>query len=156
VIGPATRVIPESYAAALELVSVDASFYGFQIAAPLHEWPFYHPETGWHPTAVWALTDPVAIAAIDFRRPVAPTIAAAVHFAVRVDDVANAVRLTGRAYLAPGISLGATNAVNGDKVLRLDPPWPVAAEQRIEAQVRYQIGGGLGSFRITPVGGGAR
>ena len=41
VIAAATRLVPASYETTLQLVTAEHRYYGFEIAAPKHEWPFY-------------------------------------------------------------------------------------------------------------------
>ena len=48
VIGEDTRLVPCSYETTLQLVATDHRYYGFVIAAPKHEWPFYASGPGWH------------------------------------------------------------------------------------------------------------
>ena len=70
----------------------------------------------------------------------------------REDGLANGVRLSGVAHLGDGVSLGATNAMNGDKILPLAAPIPVRAGERLLCQVGYVMGGGLGTFAWRRVG----
>jgi hypothetical protein len=148
VVGPRTRLIPERYATSAELVEVDDRFYGYRIAAPIHDWPIYHhPASGWHPVGVRPLTERAEVSAVDFRRPVEPRVEHRLLLTATGDGCANALRLSGVAHLAPGISLGATNALNGDKILRLDTPFPLRAGERIAGRISYVMGGGLGMVR---------
>jgi predicted RNA methylase len=147
VIGPRTRVIPERYRTAIELAEADITFYGPAIAAPYHEWPHYAGgAAGWLPTATRPLTARVVVADVDLRRPVAPRIARAVALPAIASGMANAVRLSGAAELAPGLVLGPTNAFSGDKILPLATPFPVQAGEEVVGHVSYVMGGSLGSF----------
>lgn len=148
VIGPRTRVIPSRYQTCMELVEVDATFYGFTIASPLHEWPNYQRhEDGWLPVAARALTGRIAINDLDFERPIEPKVDRRLTFPGVADGLANAVRLSGETRLMPGRVLGATNALSGDKILRLPEPIPVRAGEPCSGRVTYTMGAGLGSFR---------
>jgi hypothetical protein len=147
VIGPRTRLIPERYATFLDLVAVDDDFYGFQIAAPIHHWStFLMPGSGWHPWRLLPLTDRAEVATIDFHCWTEPRVERALVLTATRDGIANAVRLSGVASLAPGLDLGATNALNGDKILLLSEPLPVRAGTRASCRVDYVMGGGLGTF----------
>lgn len=146
VIGPRTRLIPEAYATTVELVDVDQTFYGLTILAPFHEWPPYlRPADGWWPTNVRVLTHRAGLGHVDFRRPVAPLVDRTLELVGLRDGVANAARLAGVAQLARGLVLGQTNALNGDKILHLPTPLPVAAGERQSLRLRYVMGGGLAS-----------
>jgi predicted RNA methylase len=125
VITAATRLLPATYVTTLELVDADHRYYGFAIAAPKHEWPFYASGPGWHPT------------------PVATTSAAVV-----TARETNAVRLAGRIGLSARHALGPTHALNGDKILPIAPLRGVA---RATLRRRYRMGAGLGALELTCV-----
>jgi predicted RNA methylase len=125
VITAATRLLPATYVTTLELVDADHRYYGFAIAAPKHEWPFYASGPGWHPT------------------PVATTSAAVV-----TARETNAVRLAGRIGLSARHALGPTHALNGDKILPIAPLRGVA---RATLRWRYRMGAGLGALELTCV-----
>lgn len=146
-IGPRTRLIPERYRTFVDLVSVDDTFYGFRIAAPIHDWrTFLLPGSGWHPWRLRPLTDRVCVTAVDFGRPVQPRVERRLTLTATYDGIANGVRLTGVASLGHGLHLGATNAINGDKILLLPGPLPVCAGQRLSFCVGYVMGEGLDTF----------
>jgi predicted RNA methylase len=125
VITAATRLLPATYVTTLELVDADHRYYGFAIAAPKHEWPFYASGPGWHPT------------------PLATTSAAVV-----TARETNAVRLAGRIGLSARHALGPTHALNGDKILPIAPLRGVA---RATLRRRYRMGAGLGALELTCV-----
>jgi len=151
VIASHTTVIPASYTTCLDLVSVNDIYYGFSIAAPKHEWPFYNdPGSHWHATPVSSLTDRVAAADITFHDRIAAAVDTTVVLTGLRDGLANGIRVSGRLHLTDEIELGATNALNGDKIIDLNVPIAVHAGQSIPLRVRYRLGGGLGSFVATP------
>ena len=97
VITAATRLIPAGYETTLQLVSADHSYYGFEIAAPKHEWPFYASGPGWHPTPIEPASDVVTVSSVDFGAgPVAEQVAGEAELAVDPAANVNAVRLGGR------------------------------------------------------------
>lgn len=147
VIGPRTRLIPSGYVTSIELVAVETTFYGFAVAAPLHEWPNYGSgEPGWLPTIVRPLTDRQAIVAVDFSRLVEPDVDRTSRLMGIADGIADGIRLSGVARLAPGLELGATNTLNGDKILRLTEPVSVQTGALVTGQVCFRMGDGLGTF----------
>lgn len=147
VISACTRVIPDRYLTSVELVAVDDTFYGYAIAAPFHEWPNYaRSEQGWHATAVRPLTRRELVSDNDLCQPVAPSVERTVEFLAIGDGTANAVRLSGITQLVPGLRLGSTNALNGDKILRLPAPLPLCRGERVACRVSFDMGGGLGTF----------
>jgi hypothetical protein len=154
VIGATTRFVPERYTTFGELVAVEDVYYGFRIAAPKHEWPFYGgPDETWYRTAVTPLTARVPLARVDFRRPIDPAIAARVSLRGVAGGLANAVRLSGVFALSPRLRLGGTNAFNGDKLLHLDPPVTVRVGERPTLHASYTLSGGFGSLRYDVVDG---
>ena len=149
VVTDATRVIPGVYRTYLELVRSDHEYYGFQIRAPKHEWPFYgETGQGWHDTSVEAVSDRVLVGAYDFEAGwVAPEHRSIVSFST-VAPGANAVRISGEIRLMDGMVLGPTNAVNGDKILPLELVDQGASRS---FQVSFAMGQGLGTFTMEPV-----
>jgi predicted RNA methylase len=125
VITAATRLLPATYVTTLELVDADHRYYGFAIAAPKHEWPFYASGPDWHPTTV-ATTSAAVVTARE----------------------TNAVRLAGRIGLSARHALGPTHALNGDKILPIAPLRGVA---RATLRRRYRMGAGLGALELTCV-----
>jgi pyruvoyl-dependent arginine decarboxylase len=153
VIGPRTKLIPDRYSTSVELVDVDDKFYGFKVAAPFHEWPSYAlDESGWHRTRVRSLTKRVTIADLDFAGPVVPEVDRRVELSGITEGLANAVRISGAARLAPGLVVGPTNALNGDKILRLEEPIPVRVGHAFDARITFVMGGGLGTFALRREG----
>ncbi|MBX7133082.1 MAG: 50S ribosomal protein L11 methyltransferase [Fimbriimonadaceae bacterium] len=143
-----TRLIPSAYTTSLTLVDADNDFYGFQILAPKHEWPFYRqPNAGWYQTLVMDVSERVEICHVEFREPETERhVQRRVKFQVEPGRTANAVRISGVAQLSDSISLSATNSLSGDKVLSIEP-----VSGSADFDVSYIMGQGLGSFRLTPV-----
>jgi SAM-dependent methyltransferase len=146
VISRITRLLPAGYETTLQLVSADHHYYGFVIAAPKHEWPFFMSGPGWHPTPITAASDMVTVSNIDFAagavdEDVAGEIDVAVDPAARV----NAVRLAGRIALSTNHTLGPSHAVNGDKVL---PISEFCGVSRATLRWRYRMGAGLGALEL--------
>ncbi len=151
VIDSQTTVIPASYTTLVDLVCVDDVYYGFRISAPKHEWPFYRdPGAAWHATPIASLTNRLAVSHITFHERIAESVDTTVVLVGQHDGLANGIRISGRLYLADGVDLGATNALNGDKIIDLPAPIAVHAGQSIVLRVQYDLSGGLGSFVATP------
>jgi hypothetical protein len=148
VITAATRSIPFSYETFIELGFTDFKYYGYTVLAPKHDWPHYSDRSsGWLPTAFCPLTRPQRVRAVDLRRPIARDVEAAVPLQATDGGLVNAVRISARAHLVEGLALGATNALNGDKIVPI-PQTRVTRGQALEARVSYRMGGGLGSLRV--------
>jgi SAM-dependent methyltransferase len=146
VITRATRIVPERYETTLQLVTADHRYYGFEIAAPKHEWAFYASGPGWYPTTISAVSEAVPVRSVDFAAgPVDETVAGEIILEVDPAAVINAVRLTGRIGLGAGLTLGASHAVNGDKIL---PIPTVSGSRAVTLRWRYRMGAGLGSLRL--------
>ena len=150
VIGCRTRLIPDNYVTSAELVAVDDSFYGFRVAIPFHEWPNYaQGEAGWLPTDVRPLTQRTSVVAVDLCQTVEPVVDRRITMRGIADGIANGVRVSGTTRLAPGLILGQTNALNGDKILRLREPILVSAGALLVCRVSFVMGGGLGTFDVA-------
>jgi predicted RNA methylase len=122
IVGPPTRSSPRAYHAAIEIAYCDYSYYGFSIFAPRHDWPHLAVgQTGSTPSEFHPLSRPYTLKHVDFGRPIEPCIATTLHMDSRESGPVNALRLSGRAQLTHDLWLGATNAINGDKVLPLEP-----------------------------------
>jgi hypothetical protein len=145
VVAAATRLVPAHYATTLQLVHADHRYYGFAIAAPKHEWPFYAAGAGWHPTAVTAVSETVEAVQVDFTAPIDARVTGEAELALDPSREVNAVRLAGRIGLAAGHTLGPTHAVNGDKIL---PIRPVRGADRVRLRWRYRMGAGLGALEL--------
>lgn len=144
VIRAGTRVIPGSYETTLQLVTTDHEYYGFAIAAPKHEWPFYSTGPGWHATPVQGVGEVVTISRVNFAAgPVDEIVSGSTSLAVDPDVLINGVRLAGRVGLSPGRALGPTHSVNGDKVL---PIPSVSGSASVTLRWRCRMGAGLGSL----------
>jgi predicted RNA methylase len=146
VIAATTRLVPARYETTLQLVTADHRYYGFAIAAPKHEWPFYASGPGWHPTSIVAASDAVTVSSVDFTAgPVDEHVAGEVEVEVDPDVTVNAVRLAGRIGLTATHTLGASHAVNGDKIL---PVSEFSGASRALLRWRYRMGAGLGGLAL--------
>jgi SAM-dependent methyltransferase len=146
VVTAATRLIPAGYETTLQLVSADHSYYGFEIAAPKHEWPFFTSGPGWHPTPIEPASDVVTVSRVDFGAgPVAEQVAGEAELAVDPAANVNAVRLGGRVRLSDALTLGPSHALNGDKIL---PIGAFSGSPRARLRWRYRMGAGLGALEL--------
>jgi precorrin-6B methylase 2 len=145
VISATTRLIPAAYETTLQLVAADHRYYGFEIAAPKHEWPFYTGR-GWHPTTVTAESDVITATSVDFGAGYVEEDVTGER-EVELDPAArvNAVRLAGRIGLCADHALGPTPAVNGDKIL---PIRELSGVSRATLRWRYRMGAGLGGLEL--------
>jgi predicted RNA methylase len=149
VITAATRLLPATYVTTLELVDADHRYYGFAIAAPKHEWPFYASGPGWHPTPVATTSAAVVTASVEFAAgPIDEQVAGQIELEIDPSRETNAVRLAGRIGLSARHALGPTHALNGDKILPIAPLRGVA---RATLRWRYRMGAGLGALELTCV-----
>jgi predicted RNA methylase len=164
VIGPKTSVIPRQHETFIEIGFSEFNYYGYQVLMPKHAWPHYgrvdaRPDavghdscgpgagTGWLPSGFCALTGVARVNCVEFQRPLMRQVDHTLTLPALSSGVVNAIRLSSRAELCPGVTLGATNALNGDKVLPLEEAW-LCQGQSLRARVRYQMGGGLASLHV--------
>jgi predicted RNA methylase len=162
VIGPKTSVIPCQYETFIQLGFSEFNYYGYEVLMPKHAWPHYagvdaRPDaeggcgpgagTGWLPSGFCPFTRVARVNRVEFQQPITRQVDHTLTLQAVSSGVVNAVRLSSRAELCPGVTLGATNALNGDKVLPLEEAWLCQGES-LRARVRYQMGGGLGSLQV--------
>ena len=148
VIALTTRVIPERYD------TRGAGRGSEQLLRLLHrgtetQWPFYR-SSGDDAASVGGRSadERVAVASVDFRCLIAPAVTHHIMLTGRRDGVADGVRLSGRIQPAPAVVLGATSAMNGDKILRLKRDVRVSAGTPICLSIYCGLGQGLGSFLL--------
>jgi SAM-dependent methyltransferase len=146
-----TTVIPSHYTTSAQLVSTSFDYYGITILAPKHLWPFYDDES-WHPTETLPASDSVVVFEEDFAMgPLRTSVEENLHFARVPSGGANALRLHGTISLVGDICLGATNALNGDKVLPLDQPVFPDAHGGVALRVRWERGAGMHTFKAEVI-----
>lgn len=148
VITAETRLIPFRYETFIELGVTSFNYYGYKILAPKHDWPHYScQDNGWLPTEFHALSSPHCVGSIDFQRPIASGVDTSLSIKAKNNGMINAVRISARAHLAKGVILGATNALNGHKILPVEET-RITEGQVIQARVSYQMSGGLASLQV--------
>jgi predicted RNA methylase len=141
----ATRFIPEGYRTDLQLMWADERHYGHVIRAPQHVWPsFSAAGAGWTGLTAIERSQPVEIWSGRFADgPIEPEVHAELVVSVTPPGPVNALKLSGRVLLAGDLELGATNSMNGDKIL------PLGGEYDTDAAaltIGYGMGQGLRSF----------
>ena len=147
VIDARTRVIPCGYTTYIEPVYAESTYYGFRILAPQHDWPHYASAgSGWEPDPIVALADRRQVTHVDLGVKNCPEVRREVEFELSRAHPCNAIRLSGRITLAPGFELGATNSVNGDKIIAIEP---IESARALRLALSYVMGGGLGSLSIA-------
>lgn len=146
VIGKNTKVIPGSYKTFLQLIYTDNNYYGYQIFSPKHEWPFYkNKQTKWAQTSIKEVGTSIEVASIDFENgQINDKIDKTIEFLVNHKKV-NGIKISGKITLAPGIILGPTNALNGDKIIPFNQ---ISGMDRIKLRISYKMGKGLGNFKF--------
>lgn len=89
-----------------------------------------------------SLCDLQLLKVVDFTQPINSRVNTVISAHARQDGLINSVRISARAHLADGLILGATNSLNGDKIIPVEP-YEVREGQEVRAHVAYQMGGGL-------------
>jgi len=149
-INATTQFIPYRYTTSLQLVNTDNKYYGFTILSPKHEWPFYKSnDTDWYRTTISPVTNVVDINSVTFGNKIIDThIDTTVSFKRTSNLPANAIRITGKVYLSKEIIIDSCLALNGDKILSINP---VTELGEINMKISYERGGGLHSFQATQI-----
>jgi len=149
IIGANTKVIPQTYQTNLELVNDGSVFYGHQIKAPQHMWPYYNAtQNGWHSVEVTPMSDKVKVVSLDFgKRNNNQIVDKVLEFKVVGNgNPINAIRLSGLLTLTDGNELRDTNTINGDKVISI-PTYNVGHDGSVKLHITYKMGGGLATLQ---------
>lgn len=145
-----TRLIPSNYKTFLELVYTDNQYYGYYILSPKHEWPFYsNKNTGWYNSLIKPVSEKIEISSVNFYKGIiSEKVDKTIKFKLKKNIKANGVRLSGLINLTDKIKLRATNALNGDKIIPIDP---IKDTGIVTLRIRYHMGKGLKTLQITKV-----
>ena len=155
VIGPHTKIIPSRYDTFLEPGFSDFSYYGFKVLAPRHDWPYCTiNDPGWSVSEFRPLSDATLLHTVDFTQRIDSDVDRHICMRAHQDGLVNAIRFSAQAHLNGDLILGATNALNGDKVVSVQP-YRVLAGETLHVHVAYRMGGGLESLQVTVADGEA-
>ncbi|MEK7829805.1 MAG: 50S ribosomal protein L11 methyltransferase, partial [Acidobacteriota bacterium] len=145
VIGAKTRMIPERYEAFAEFGHVEFNCYGFQVPFPLHDWLYVEGSSGWQRLPFHPLTKPVKAFELWFNRYNDPAFKTKLRADSLTTGTVNAIRLSGVAHLTHDLTLGPTNAFNGNKVIPIDP-FAVQVGETVSLSLSGNWGRGLASL----------
>lgn len=141
-----TRFVPSGYATFVELVWMDEHFYDHVVKIPRHEWPFYSTQ-GWAELVVAERTTKAKVWSGSFNQgELQEEVDEVVSLQATAPGLANALRLSGVVTLAGDMKVGACNAMNGDKIL---PIQPIECSGETSIGIRYRMGGGLGTLEVS-------
>ncbi len=144
---PKTRAIPDGYATSVQLVRTDNDFFGFQVEAVRHDWPFYdHDQQAWAASRVMELAPPVPVWSGQLNgEPIDPAVKTIVP-ATGVGCQLNAIKITGTIEL-PGFGpFGQSPALNGTKIVPVSPPAGFDVDQLGHLEISYTMSGSFDSF----------
>lgn len=147
VITDKTSIIPFHYKTFVQLIFTDNNYYGYKIYSPKHEWPFYAKRnSGWFKTKIKPVSEALEIVSADFSLGVVEeNVSIVVQFKVNKGEKVNGIKISGLIQLSKSVQLGATNALNGDKIIPFDE---VEGLEIIKLKISYKMGGGLGNFKV--------
>lgn len=149
VVGGDTKVIPQAYETYLQLVNVENTFFGYKIAAPIHDWPYYAKDAEqWAQIKVEGVSEAQKVGYYNFETGQVPAeVDETLEFKLTSDLPANAIRISGTIHLTDDIYVGAFNTLNGDKVLPMDNL--SSADSTVRLRVSYEMSKGLGNLKVT-------
>lgn len=154
IVRPDTRVMPHHYEAHLTLGQMDFNFYGLELPFPIHDWPDLVDQSVWLPMPFQPRCDTVTAFTADLTAQLESTLDHTLQVLPQTTGTVNAVSLSGVAHLGGGVTLGATPAFNGRKLLPIEP-FEVVAGEPIQVRVTGVRGGssGLGRFAVRQLPG---
>lgn len=139
VIGPQTKIIPESYLGLVSFGHLNFEFYGLKIPFPIHNWPDLETENGWHEHSFTPHSEQMRAFNVVFCAPINPEFSLEVEFPSLLAGRINAVKLSGKIRLNEEHSLHETVAFNGEKVI------PIEVVDVVEGEtVRFRLWGTRG------------
>ena len=146
VIGQGTKIIPRVYETSVRLLEVKNDFYGFKIAAPKHDWPFYSLDANeWHQLEKDYVTPSQGLGRVDFEAGlVDPSVDQTLEFEIPAGKRVNSLELSGMSQLSSNVSLGPAHSYNGNKILYLDE---ISGPAKIKIRFSYEMSRGLGNFK---------
>jgi len=152
IVRPQTRVMPHQYDALLTLGQMDFRFYGLELPFPIHDWPDLVDQAVWLPMPFQPLCETTTAFTADLTTPLDSALDLTLAVTPQISGTVNAVCLSGLAHLGGGVTLGATPAFNGNKLLPIEP-FEVVAGQPLRVRVTGSRGGssGLGRFAVARV-----
>jgi predicted RNA methylase len=140
----ATRFVPDAYHTEVQLIWMDEQLYGHVIRAPRHEWPSFAGDDRWIQFQALERSPRALVWSGRFAAgPHEPEVSRDLTLPVRPVGPVNALKLCGRVVLAEGIQVGATSAMNGDKLLPLGREYELSS---VDLSISYGMGKGLRSF----------
>lgn len=146
IISKKTKLLPFQYHSFIEFGYTDFSYYGYKILVPKHDWAYL--DSTMFPSDFHAYHSPVLALSVDFHDSLKKEVELSITAKFDMDGVINAFRFSSIADLVPGISVGATSALNGDKILPLEE-LRVKRNEEISFRLSYKMGGGLGTLKVT-------
>jgi predicted RNA methylase len=140
----ATRFIPDAYHTEVQLMWMDERLYGHVIRAPRHESPFFAEDDEWVQFLALERSPRALVWSGRFAAgPHEPEVSRNLTLPVRPGGPVNALKLCGRVVIAEGLEVGATNVMNGDKLLPLGREYDLPT---MDLSISYGMGRGLGSL----------
>jgi predicted RNA methylase len=141
-----TRFIPDAYHTQAQLMWMDERLYGHVIRAPRHEWPVFAGDDSWMQSQMLERSTRTPVWSGRFAAgPHEPEVSRNLSLPVRPGGPVNALKLCGQVVLAEGLQLGATNAMNGDKLFPLGHEYELST---VDLSLSYGMGKGLGGVLV--------
>lgn len=148
VIGDNTIVLPSGYETYIDLVHMDDRYYGYRIAAPKHEWPFFltGESAGWCKNSVYPVSEKHMVCDLSLSLENEQNISGEIIFQFATPQSFNHIRLSGIMTFPQEVRLGAFNALNGDKIYFLGDYANVVSAK---LNISYIMGAGAKSLTYT-------
>jgi len=141
-----TQIIPSHFRTYVQPAYSDHLYYGYKLLLPKHEWPFYNERnSSWYKSKIILHANKQIISDIDFNSFVRPEVKEDISFSFKSPVDVNAVVISSDAELAPKMILGATNALNSDKIIPIDDLRKVTT---FNLNINYEMGGGFKTLNL--------
>lgn len=135
-----TKLIPYRYQCALELVSYDFSFYGFEMPFVIQARNFAVNER-----IQSKLSDTAIFNDIDLTTTIQTHVDKSIAVPVKSSGLCNAIVLKSKTFLAPGISVWGTTDMNMPVIIPVKP-FKIRRNSTVKLHISYDMGEGFESF----------
>lgn len=142
-----SKIIPKTCNSYIQPAYSNNEYYGYKILIPKHEWPFYdQPNSGWLKSDRRLEGSKELISSVDFSTLVKPEVSKELVFMFDKPTTINSLVLSSDIELVDGIMLGATNALNSDKIIPIDELENI---NELQVKISYVMGAGFKTLKIN-------
>ncbi|OGH88771.1 MAG: hypothetical protein A3J93_01625 [Candidatus Magasanikbacteria bacterium RIFOXYC2_FULL_42_28] len=146
VVGQATTFLPYKQDTHITLTNTDFTVYGLKFPMVSHLWKWHD----WSNLKVKKITEPTLLNSVMFNNKIEEVFTGLISFKVKKGGIVNSVYLTSETFLADGISVKDTEALNAPMLIPIKE-FTVEVGDVVNIKVGYIFGGGYNHFKVDRV-----